>query len=197
MPCETANDRARDSEMARMLDLLRRSQENQHALMREHLEALRRARRQLAVMVIVAVAALASVPIWATGGPTTPGTGMAVSGSAAPDRDALMSMLSDDERAQLEDFEQRLLWLSQYMRSNPEFDAGAAVALFLFEMANDMSSVPRMHQEMQVMNSRMAAVPAIVAEMQAINAKLAVMTGAMDSTMGRAGRMFPWMPFAP
>ena len=42
MPCETANDRARDSEMARMLDLLRRSQENQHALMREHLEALSR-----------------------------------------------------------------------------------------------------------------------------------------------------------
>ena len=44
------------------------------------------------------------------------------------------------------------------------------------------------------MNTRMAALAAIVLEMQAINAKLAVIATAMDSTMGRTGRMLPsWL----
>jgi hypothetical protein len=28
-------------------------------------------------------------------------------------------------------------------------------------------------------------------------AKMHVITASMDSTMGRAGRMMPWMPFSP
>ena len=81
-------------------------------------------------------------------------------------------------------------------RVNVEHDPAAAVALFLSRMTTSVSAVPDMHREMQVMNTHMSAMPAIVAEMHAINAKLSVMTAAMDSTMGRTGRMAPWMPFS-
>jgi hypothetical protein len=80
------------------------------------------------------------------------------------------------------------------MTHSPDYYAGAAVALFLSEVAEGMDAVPKMHREMQVMNSRMAAVPAMVVERQAINSKLAVMTGAIDATMGCAGRMMPFSP---
>ncbi len=95
------------------------------------------------------------------------------------------------------EFEPEVQWLRAYMKSSPGFDPGAAVALFLPQVADNMEAVPRMRGEMRVMNARMTTVPAMVAEMQAINAKLAMITGAMDSTMGRAGRMSPWIPFAP
>ena len=97
----------------------------------------------------------------------------------------------------MQEFEESVTWLSQYMRSMDRFDPAAAVALFLSKMTTSVSAVPDMHHEMRVMNTHMSAMPAIVAEMRAINAKLSVMTAAMDSTMGRSGRMAPWMPFSP
>ena len=112
-------------------------------------------------------------------------------------REALLSALPADKRKQVEEFSGQVQWLSEFMRASPDFDAGAAVALFLSMMARDVGAVPGMYQEMQVMNARMAAVPAMAAELQGINAKMSVMTSAMDSTMGRAGRMLPWMPFSP
>lgn len=178
------------------LKLLRQSQELNQALLREQQRVLRRIRRQVAGAVVTALIAVVSVAMATGSQQLASGGGGAVS-QVGPDRAQLLAMLSDQERAKLEQFETRVQWLSAYMKSNPDFDAGAAVALFLSEVAQNMEAVPKMHSEMQVMNARMAAVPAIVAEMQAINAKMAVMTGAMDSTMGRAGRMFPWMPFSP
>jgi hypothetical protein len=47
------------------------------------------------------------------------------------------------------------------------------------------------------MTGQMAAMPAIAAELAQIGAQMRVITAAMDSTMGRAGRMIPWMPFSP
>ena len=114
--------------------------------------------------------------------------------AAAPaqTRDQLMAMLSPEDRARLQDFEQRVSWVSRYTHASPEFDAGAAIALFLGEIVKSMESVPRMHAEMQAMNGKMNALPFLANEVAGMNAKMGVMTADMDSTMGRAGRMMPW-----
>ena len=116
----------------------------------------------------------------------------ASSSTPAPTREQLMAMLPAGERARLEEFEQKVAWVSQYTRSSPQFDAGAAIALFLGNMAKAMESVPLMHAEMQVMNAKMNALPFMANEVAGMNAKMGVITADMDSTMGRAGRMMPW-----
>lgn len=110
----------------------------------------------------------------------------------APTREELMAMLPADERARLQEFEQKAAWVSQYTRTSPQFDAGAAIALFLGNMARAMESVPKMHAEMQVMNGKMNALPFMANEVAGMNAKMGVVAADMDSTMGRAGRMMPW-----
>ena len=179
--------------LSQALDLLRESQAMNQRLLADQSRLARSLRYQYAGILAVVFALLVSVAM-ATGAP--PDSAMAGAGGMA-DREALLAMLGDQERQRMEEFESQVQWLSAYMKSSPDFDPGAAVALFLSQVAGNMDAVPKMHSEMQAMNARMAAVPAMVVEMQAINAKLAVMTGAMDSTMGRAGRMFPWMPFSP
>jgi len=54
-----------------------------------------------------------------------------------------------------------------------------------------------MEQQTRTMRGQMGPLPAIAAELNQINAETHVITASMDSTMGRAGRMMPWMPFAP
>ena len=110
----------------------------------------------------------------------------------APTREQLVAMLPGDERARLEQFEQKVAWVSGYMRSSPQFDAGAAIALFLGDIAKAMEAVPQMQAEMQVMNAKMNALPFMANEVAGMNAKMGVMAADMDSTMGRAGRMMPW-----
>jgi hypothetical protein len=193
----TDHERAEaQSDLTQALDLLRQSQEMNRVLAHRTQRLQRRMRRQILGVLIIGLIAVVSVAMATSGQQFGKGASDVVS-PASPDRERLLAMLSDEQRADIEHFEAKLQWLSAYMKSSSDFDAGAAVALFLSELAQDMTAVPKMHSEMQIMNTRMAAVPAIVAEMQAINAKMAVMTGAMDSTMGRAGRMFPWMPFSP
>ena len=114
------------------------------------------------------------------------------SAAQAPTREQLMAMLPAEERARLQDFEQKVSWVSQYTRSSPQFDAGAAIALLLSDMVKSMDAVPRMHAEMQVMNGKMNALPFLANEVAGMNAKMGVMTADMDSTLGRAGRMMPW-----
>jgi hypothetical protein len=109
-----------------------------------------------------------------------------------PTRDQLMAQLPPADRARLEEFEQKVGWLSQYMRSSPQFDAGAAVALFLSSMAKSIDAMPGMYAEMQAMNAKMNAMPVLANEVAGMNAKMTVITANMDSTMGRAGRMMPW-----
>jgi hypothetical protein len=130
----------------------------------------------------------------ATAQPQPVGTASFQPPVAAPaqTRDQLIAMLPPDDRAKLLEFEQKVSWVSRYTRSAPDFDAGAAVALFLGEMVKSMESVPRMHAEMQAMNAKMNALPFLANEVAGMNAKMGVMTADMDSTMGRAGRMMPW-----
>jgi hypothetical protein len=126
-----------------------------------------------------------------TRGAATPAL-QAPSPAAGPTREQLAAALPPGDRARLEEFEQKVAWLSQYMRASPQFDAGAVIALFLSEMAKAMESVPRMHAEMQAMNAKMNAMPVLANELAGMNAKMGVVAANMDSTMGRAGRMMPW-----
>jgi len=113
-------------------------------------------------------------------------------GAPAPSRDQLVATLPAEERTRLAEFEQKVAWVSQYMRSSPQFDAGATIALFLGDMARAMESVPKMQAEMQAMNAKMNALPFMANEVAGMNAKMGLMAANMDSTMGRAGRMMPW-----
>ena len=113
----------------------------------------------------------------------------------------LKAQLSEEQRRELEEFEIRVRWLSQYMQTWDENQAGAVVALMLHRVAENMDSVPKMHEEMIAMNSLMRSLPVMTTEMQRMSANIAVMTANMgvmtrdmDSTMGRMGRMMPWMP---
>lgn len=134
------------------------------------------------------VATPAMAQIQGSAGPAAPATQVA----PAPDREQLVGMLPAEERTRLAQFEQKVAWVSQYMRSSPQFDAGATIALFLGDMARAMESVPKMQAEMQAMNAKMNALPFMANEVAGMNAKMGLMAADMDSTMGRAGRMMPW-----
>ncbi|MFZ0790103.1 MAG: hypothetical protein WAM94_10825 [Chromatiaceae bacterium] len=115
----------------------------------------------------------------------------------AAHRAQLLAMLPADKQHQLESFEREVAWLTGYMQTWDQGQAGAVVAMMLFKMGQSMSTMPSMEQQMRTMSGQMGALPAIVAELAQINAKMHVITASMDSTMGRAGRMMPWMPFSP
>ena len=127
---------------------------------------------------------------------TAPATPMSREARAAQRRE-LLAMLPEETRAELEIFAQQAEWLDQYMHTWEPDQAGALVALMLFRMTKTMDTLPEMEQNMRVMSGQMAALPAIVGELNQINVKMSVITSNLDSTMGRAGRMMPWMPFAP
>jgi len=117
-------------------------------------------------------------------------------------RDALIAQLPEKKRQKLEEFEQQVKWVHQYMQTWDEGRAGAVVALMLSNMATSMEAVPKMHEQMGVMNSLMNSMPVVATEMQRMNASISViannmgvMTHNMDSTMGRMGRAMPWTPW--
>jgi len=112
-------------------------------------------------------------------------------------RAQLLALLPADKQHQLESFEREVAWVTGYMQTWDQGQAGAVVAMMLFKMAQSMNTMPSMEQQMRTMSGQMGALPAIVAELAQINAKMAVIAASMDSTMGRAGRMMPWMPFSP
>ncbi len=112
-------------------------------------------------------------------------------------RTELLAALPADSRERLEAFEREVEWLTRYMQTWDQGKAGAVVAMMLFRMSQNMDAMPAMEQQMRTMSGQMGALPAIVSELGQINAKLHVITATMDSTMGRAGRMLPWMPFTP
>lgn len=115
----------------------------------------------------------------------------------ARQRAQLLAQLPADSRHELEQFAREAEWLGQYLRTLAPDEAGALVALMLFRMAKTMENMDAMEKHMSIMSTQMTALPAIVAELNQINAKMGVITQNMDSTLGRAGRMVPWMPFGP
>jgi len=88
------------------------------------------------------------------------------------------------------------------------FDPTHAVAVILYDMKEMLEAVPRMaedtrtmsadmHQmmtDMHQMNQKISAVPVMATEMQSMNVKIGILAHGVDSTLGRTGRMMPWMP---
>lgn len=59
-------------------------------------------------------------------------------------------------------------------------------------MNEKMQSLPVLTTEVQGMNVKMGALPIMATDVQGMHAQMSVMAAGMDSTMGRAGRMFPF-----
>jgi len=119
--------------------------------------------------------------------------------SLAEKRKALKAMLPMEAQEELMQFEQQVEWVTQYMQTWDERQAGAVVALMLHRIGQNMNSMPQIEQEMKTMTALMHGMPIVATEMQrmsanmsVITANMGVMTHNMDSTMGRMGRMMPW-----
>jgi lipopolysaccharide biosynthesis regulator YciM len=131
-----------------------------------------------------------------------PSTAQADPQTRTQTRKVLVAQLPEEARQRLETFEQEVNWVHQYMQTWDKGMEGAVVALMLSKMAKSMEAVPKMQNQMEVMNSLMGAMPVMASEMRGMNANIAVitanmgvMTHDMDSTMGRMGRSMPWMPW--
>ena len=135
---------------------------------------------------------------------------------AATERKRLMEALSPEQLERVEDFEQDLQWLSDYIAAYEDFDPGATIALFLSNMASSVEVMPdlfaevrAMNDELRTMNGKMDALPVLATDIQGMHAQMgalpvlatevkgmhfymSVMARGMDSTMGEAGRMMPW-----
>jgi len=192
------SNNAPQPDLSSLIAQMQRTEAAHEALLTEQRRMLKRSRQQLMGLVALGLLAIYSIATAQSVGALVQPPAISQNTAAeSPDREALLRQLGPEELRKVQEFEVQVTWLSRYMRSHQQFDAGAAVALFLSKMTSSVSAVPEMREEMRVMNSHMAAVPAIVGEMREMNAKLSIMTAAMDSTMGRSGRMVPWMPFAP
>jgi hypothetical protein len=118
----------------------------------------------------------------------------------------LLVSLPVEERARLQQFETEIRLLREYVDVSPDFNAGAAVAMVLFDMSRSVEVMPALYRvvaamadDIRAMNDRLAemerkmdALPVLATEVQGMRAQMAVMAAGVDSTMGRAGRMLPW-----
>jgi hypothetical protein len=119
--------------------------------------------------------------------------------SSAARRKVLIAQLPEEQQQEMEEFQQWVEWVSQYMQTWDERQADAVVAPMLGRIADSIGATPQMHREMKAMNSLMQSMPIVAVEMQRMNANISlitanmgVMTHNMDSTMGRMGRWAPW-----
>ncbi len=101
-------------------------------------------------------------------------------------RKELLAMLPPEGRAEVERFEEERKWLSDYLAAHPDFDPGATVALFLFQMAQSVQVMPDMYRkvevmpeavesmerEMRTMNIKVNALPVLAGDVQGMNAKM-------------------------
>ena len=106
--------------------------------------------------------------------------------AAAEERQRLMASLPPDRRAQIELFEQQQKWVSDYLAANPDFNTGAAVALFLSQMSQSVQVMPElyaevrsmteevrsMNNEMHTMNDKMSALPVLAADIQMMRTQM-------------------------
>jgi prefoldin subunit 5 len=114
---------------------------------------------------------------------------------AAAERQRLLEILPDDERQRVALFKRHIDWIRQYINASPDFDAGAALTYFLADMSGSVAVMPEMYAQVRAMNDEMRAIDAEMQSMNATMRALPVMAAGMDSTMGRAGRMLPTMPW--
>ena len=197
---QTSNEQL--AEMQRSISLLAQT------LAQTEARHQRTIRRQRWFLLLMATLIVTGVYVGNGGAPTAFARAPTIPGAAQPAMDpqdreamraALKAQLPEDQQRKLVEFEQQVQWISQYMQTWDEGQAGAVVALMLSRIGDNMDAVPEMRDEMHTMNGLMRSMPTIAAEMQRMNANIAVitanmgvMTHNMDSTMGRMGRWMPW-----
>jgi len=197
---QTSNEQL--AEMQQAIGLLARTLAQTEA---RHQQTIR---RQRWFLLIVAALIATAVYLGKGGAPTAFAQAPAMPNAAASAMDpqakearraALKAQLPEEQQRKLIEFEQHVQWISQYMQTWDEGQAGAVVALMLSRIGDNMDAVPEMRDEMHTMNGLMRSMPTVAAEMQRMNANIAVitanmgvMTHNMDSTMGRMGRWMPW-----
>ncbi|MCP4407678.1 MAG: hypothetical protein GY807_07935 [Gammaproteobacteria bacterium] len=116
---------------------------------------------------------------------------------------------TDEEVAKIRAWEERekrkFHHMMEQMRANMnkvgKIDPLHSVAIILKDMKEMLEAVPRMADRMDTMNvailqmnEKMSAMPAMAVDMHHMNGKMGIMSHGVDSTMGRMGRMMPWMP---
>jgi hypothetical protein len=135
---------------------------------------------------------------------------------AAAERQRLLEMLPPDQQAEIKLLEEKERWLSSYLDAYPDFNAGAAVSLFLSQMSKSMKVMPGMYDEVrsmtaevrsmnekmnalpilatstQGMHAQMNALPVLATEVKGMHFYMSLIAKDLDSTMGEAGRMMPW-----
>lgn len=106
--------------------------------------------------------------------------------AAAEERKRLKQLLPADMHAQIEEFEAEVKWVHDYLQVFDDFDAGAAMTLFLGQMSSSVEVMPAMYaevrsmkQEMQslndqilTMNQKMDALPVLAHDVQGMNGKM-------------------------
>lgn len=105
---------------------------------------------------------------------------------AAAERQRLIEVLSPEERARFESFEEDQQWVSDYIAATDGFNPGATIALFLSNMAESIEVMPdlyaevramtdevrSMNSEMRTMNGKMNALPVLATEIQGMHAQM-------------------------
>lgn len=84
----------------------------------------------------------------------------------------LMQSLSQKEIRQIEQFEKKQQWMSDYLALNPDFQFSATMALFLSQMSQSVQVMPDLYAEMKLMTQEMQS---IRSEMQDINKKMSTL----------------------
>jgi hypothetical protein len=177
-------------------------------------EAARRAERRLRIGLFLATLVILAGAVFVALGATTdflaqiapPRLAQSDPAAAEAQKQRLLVSLPAEERARLQQFEAEIRLLREYVDVSPDFNAGAAVAMVLFDMSRSVEVMPALYRvvaamadDIRTMNGRLAemerkmdALPVLATEVQGMRGQMAIMAAGMDSTMGRAGRMLPW-----
>ena len=106
--------------------------------------------------------------------------------TAAAKKQRLMESLPPETRAEVEEFEEKQKWVSDYISSSQDFDPGATIALFLSDMATSIQVMPELHKdvrvmtnqvrdmnnEIRIMNEKMSSIPILATEVRGINEQM-------------------------
>jgi len=157
-------------------------------------DAAQRANRRVRVALFFAtLIILGGVGYWALAPVVTLASSLAPRTVASLDSEAaeaerirLKELLPPESRAQIEEFEAQVKWVYDYLEVFNDFDAGAAITLFLGQISSSVKVMPAMHaevrsikQEMQsinnqilIMNEKMSALPVLAHDVQGMNGKM-------------------------
>lgn len=98
----------------------------------------------------------------------------------------LKELLSPEDRAQVEEFEAQIKWVYDYMEVFADFDAGAAITLFLAQMSSSVEVMPAMYAEVRSMKQEMQS---INNQIESMNEKMDALPLLANDVLGMNGKM--------